>query len=286
MSVFITVLFFTLSTLFEGPLVMGNTPQDDEGLVEVEVPYKSSSLATKLKIVKNKDDAIVGERYYYANDKIFEEVFFVPIPPARRSGNFAPRNVQRVRDGKSRKWHLNGVLWEETNYKAGKLHGICTSWNDEGEKLHSCEMKDGSGVLRTYDENGKLELEVAYHAGVKHGSERRWHKGSLSSDSTYLLGKLHGWSRQYHSNGARRDELNYSYGKAHGFLHIWDVDGELTDSHGNGKVTPYYYLHGEETTREQYLKAVKSDPILRQLIGRPETEKPAIRIPSKTTPEI
>jgi len=69
---------------------------------------------------------------------------------------------------------------------------------------------------------------------------------------------------------AGRVNLNYSYGKAHGFLHIWDVDGELTDSHGNGKVTPYYYLHGEETTREQYLKAVKSDPILRQLIGRPD----------------
>ena len=208
-----------------------------------------------------RDDVTIGQRTYYDNGQLFEEERYM------KGG--------RVLHGEKTTWHRNGKRWQVLNYSKGVLDGTCTSWDEEGRELASCEIRNGTGVLQEFHGNGKLISEKTYLKGKKHGNHRMWYDdGSLFADIQYVNDEFEGWARSYHSNGQIRSEVTYSKGKRHGVRYYWNEAGELANHFDpsrkadNKEVTPHYYVKGEKVSLEEYQNAAVNDPTLRKIEER------------------
>ena len=213
-----------------------------------------------------RDDVTIGQRTYYDNGKVFEEERYT--------------NNGHVLHGEKTTWHRNGKRWQVLNYSNGVLDGTCTSWDEEGRELASCEIRNGTGVLKEFHGNGKLISEETYLKGKKHGNHRRWYDdGSLFADTQYVNNEFEGWARSYHPNGQIRSESTYSKGKCHGLEYYWNEAGELVNDYDsadydsdekvdNKEVSPHYYVKGEKVSLEEYRNAALNDPTLRKIEER------------------
>ena len=122
------------------------------------------------------------------------------------------KNVHGLRE----EWHKNGQLKYKQKYKNGKLHGINESWYENGQKKSIEHIKEGYTVgpyFKSWYEDGKLKTLKNYTKdGVKHGTFKEWFKDRLYEEYYYVNGKLHGFSREWNTDG----ELIYSYEYANG----------------------------------------------------------------------
>jgi len=66
------------------------------------------------------------------------------------------------------RWHKNGVIWSQSDYNAGVLHGLTQDWYETGYQSLECTFKHGNlhGIYRTWYENGRLESECEYNNGT------------------------------------------------------------------------------------------------------------------------
>ena len=125
-------------------------------------------------------------------------------------------NVQGLRE----EWYENGQLKYKQKYKNGKLHGLNESWHENGQKKSIEHTKEGYTVgpyFKSWNEDGKLQALRNYTKdGVKHGTFKRWwgsgDSGRPYEEYYYVNGKLHGFSKEWNSDG----ELIYSYEYADG----------------------------------------------------------------------
>jgi antitoxin component YwqK of YwqJK toxin-antitoxin module len=64
-------------------------------------------------------------------------------------------------------YYENGVLASETNWKDGKLNGLCNWYYDSGRLQAEGNWKDGrqDGISRWYYESGRLKEMANYKDG-------------------------------------------------------------------------------------------------------------------------
>jgi antitoxin component YwqK of YwqJK toxin-antitoxin module len=60
------------------------------------------------------------------------------------------------KNGVSRVYHSNGVLWTERIYVNDKLWNVTVNMNSLGEKVDKGTIKNGNGTVNQYDESGAL----------------------------------------------------------------------------------------------------------------------------------
>jgi len=94
------------------------------------------------------------------------------------------------RHGIYHRWHLNGVLAEESRYWNGLLHGVMREWSSQGRLLGSCKFQNGTGLLRNWYDNGQVRSEWSYFMGEWNGRMRFWAEdGMLYGQKYYFNGR-------------------------------------------------------------------------------------------------
>ncbi|GAB3725683.1 hypothetical protein GCM10027594_07220 [Hymenobacter agri] len=162
-------------------------------------------------------------------------------------------NDQGEREGLSREFHRNGQPSYESTYRAGKVEGVLTVFNECGARIGSRTFKAGDldGPYSTYYNNGQLRMRAITHAdkvdgleegfyqdgspeytttmaqGVRQGAFTSYYPGKvLERKGTYDHGELDGLYQEYHDNGQLSQEGRYAHGKQAG---TWK------EFHPNGK---------------------------------------------------
>jgi len=105
------------------------------------------------------------ERFFFRNGQLREELSI-------RSKAF---------HGPHRTWHRNGQLASEEHFQAGVLHGVVRQWSERGKLLGSFRMKHGTGMVRHWFDDGRLQMEYTLVNGKFTGRSRAWLRdGTLS----------------------------------------------------------------------------------------------------------
>lgn len=87
----------------------------------------------------------------------------------------------QVFHGTHRLWHHNGQLALEEHFQDGVLHGVGRQWNERGKLLGSFRLKHGTGVVRHWFDDGRLQMEYTLVNGKFTGRSRVWLRdGTLS----------------------------------------------------------------------------------------------------------
>ncbi len=75
--------------------------------------------------------------------------------------------------------------------KDNKLIGVQREYSEDGKLLGETDLINGTGKVSVKYSNGKLEKEIFYKDGLKHGSAKQWHEnGRLKVDATYKAGEI------------------------------------------------------------------------------------------------
>lgn len=92
--------------------------------------------------------------------------------------------------GRYRLWHRNGQLAEERIYRHGLVHGLCRQWNEAGKLLGSFQMVNGTGVQKSWHDNGRLHMEFSTVEGQFCGHGRTWLRdGTLIAEDVNLFNR-------------------------------------------------------------------------------------------------
>ena len=92
------------------------------------------------------------------------------------------------------------------------------------------EIRDGRADGRSlgYFENGNLEVEEFFTAGVSHGLRTRWDaEGRKRSEERIEHGKLNGLHLEWHANGAKALAMTLHDNQPEGTAEAWYPDGNL-----------------------------------------------------------
>ena len=79
--------------------------------------------------------------------------------------------------------YLNGKRWN------GKLYDL--------KDKNIYELKEGKGLAKKYDKNGKLCLEAEFLNREKNGKLKEYYNGELKFEGEYLKGKRNGNGKEY-----------------------------------------------------------------------------------------
>ncbi len=141
------------------------------------------------------------------------------------------------RHGQSLSWYRTGARASSCNYERGKLEGRCREWHRG--KVSFAQTLAGHRPTghssRARANAGELEYEMHYKDGIPHGVWREWHFSPLGrvlkKRTQYVLGKEHGASAEWHSNGVKAASGAYAHGEKAGLWSYWDAEGtELTEA--------------------------------------------------------
>ena len=99
-----------------------------------------------------------------------------------------PQDSNSAENVIEKRWHDNGQLEFEGNYKYGKKHGQHKWWYP----------------------NGKIEFEEHYVHGKKHGQFRGWWKnGQLDYEGVFKYNQRDSIWKAYYENGQLRQETDF-----------------------------------------------------------------------------
>jgi hypothetical protein len=92
--------------------------------------------------------------------------------------------------GPQREFYRNGQLAEERIYRHGLAHGLCRQWNADGKLLGSFQMVNGTGLQKSWHDNGQLNMEFSTVAGKFCGHGRTWLRdGTLTGEDVTLFNR-------------------------------------------------------------------------------------------------
>ena len=187
-----------------------------------EIKFESSFNDGKIDKRKNyENENIVGQTlfYYHYNGILSVEIDW-KLDAA--DGKFK-------KHGKETKWHNNGQLKSEQNFKDGEMDdGKWTTWYENGQKESDEFIKDGNpnGVQTGWHENGQKKVEVNFKDGKEDGKINQWHEnGQLELERYFKDGKAVGRINAWHANGQLEEDGNFKDGK---------LDGKMTHFYENG----------------------------------------------------
>jgi antitoxin component YwqK of YwqJK toxin-antitoxin module len=117
------------------------------------------------------------------------------------------------------------------------LHGSPQPYSGElvakyvsGAKKARIDLRQGKvdGLSQGWYENGQLEVEEHFVAGVSEGLRTRWHaNGQKRSEEQIERGVVVGHYVEWHENGRKAVEMTLRNGKPEGLAEAWHPDGIL-----------------------------------------------------------
>lgn len=131
----------------------------------------------------------------------------------------------------------DGTLRYEEELKFGNML-ITQSFNLDGEIVGRDTLRNGMGVQKFYNPNGKLQLSVPQFANTNHGESHQYDlNGNIIEKRSYINGKIDGEAITYHANGKIETTTNYILGNKEGWYYGYDEEGNLLHK--------YYYENNE-----------------------------------------
>ena len=106
-------------------------------------------------------DTIISNKSYFYFIEYYENGII------KSTGYFHNNNI----DSTYRKFHTNGQLFLEEEYRDGKLWNVNAIKNFKGKDRKIGDFKDGNGLLNVYDENGKRIKTIKYIDGIEQQNE-------------------------------------------------------------------------------------------------------------------
>lgn len=172
-----------------------------------------------------------------------------------------------------------GSLSYTNNYSTGVLHGrrefydgpdnlelirhydyervIGYSYlNSDGVEIPMIPLKNETGNVTSYFQNGKISREMSYKNGVFNGKYFDYYPtGQMESDINYKYGKYHGKRTQFFENGNVELEEFYLMDDLHGPYRAYYQNGKLKEegNYKNGSKTGVwrYYDNSEKKSKEE-----------------------------------
>ncbi len=111
---------------------------------------------------------------------------------------------QNNQHGTVSRYHANGKKASEGTWRDGRPDGTFRAWDPGGKEIGSFTMKNGTGTLVEWHDNGQKAYEQPMENGEAHGTIVHWFP-----------------------SGAKQSESRYSHGKAVGATTSWDEQGRL-----------------------------------------------------------
>ena len=106
--------------------------------------------------------------------------------------------------GAYRSWHKNGRPASIEPHADGLPHGLATHWNSRGRKLGTYRLKNGTGVVRDWDDSGTLRSEISVVDGLFTGRSRTWlADGTLASERFFIQNRT--VSRTHYAKACEAD---------------------------------------------------------------------------------
>ena len=126
--------------------------------------------------------------------------------------------------GLYKKYYKNGKLAYEGNYKLDKPSGLHKIYLPDGSLAQEVLYKNGiwvnekgipqDGVIKTYYENGKLNIEDPYVQGKRHGIYRAFNEdGGLLAEGEWKDGLQDGSMKSYDQTGKVTFEAYFQKGE-------------------------------------------------------------------------
>jgi antitoxin component YwqK of YwqJK toxin-antitoxin module len=153
-------------------------------------------------------------------------------------------NGSFLKDGYYKRWHMNGQIQLECNYKLNKLDGSYKEYFDNGQIEFDKNYKEDTadGHLIRYYKNGQKVWEGDYSSGKEIGDWNNWHEnGQLKKLQKYNdKGQEDGEQKYWYSNGQLLFTGKSVAGERVGTWNQFDEDGELKRI--------YKYVNGKDNT--------------------------------------
>jgi len=113
-----------------------------------------------------------------------------------------------LKDGYYKKWHMNGQIEIDCNYKLNKR----------------------DGVYKKYFENGQIEFDTNYKNDSTDGHNIKYYKnGKKNWEGEFSSGKEVGVWNNWYENGQQKAILNYNQGgKLNGEQKYWYSNGQVS----------------------------------------------------------
>ena len=178
-------------------------------------------------------------------------------------------------------YYRNGKIDVTTEYENDQKHGRKTFYGPSGKLqlirfydhdrligysypdkqskvLPMIPIKNESGMIRAYYDNGKISREMEFQNGeLVNAYKQYYYDGQLAEDITYFLGEVNGLKTAYYANGTMEYQKEYLLGDPHGLQKEYFDNGQLKEeSHylnGNKNgVLKKYAENGKLTLEEKY----------------------------------
>lgn len=218
----------------EGKFVLGKR----EG--EWKVYYKNGNLKN---IINYYNDNYQGEyKHYYFNGNIEIE------------GKYE----DGLREGEFIYYSLEGEIQLKKLYKNG-IRIAYTYLNEKGEFIEPIALKNETGKVLSYFQNGKISSDGKLIKGEYQGEYKYYSaNGNLQVKLNYLNNQLHGITEEYYLNGKIKEKIEYQYGELHGKKTYYTIEGnvEKVEHYKFGELnglTKYYDQDGNVIKTEKYL---------------------------------
>lgn len=183
--------------------------------------------------------------------------------------------------GKSIDYFKNGKEKISTNYYQGKLHGrkkffdptgklqlvrfyeygrlIGYSYEDKnGDELPMIPLKNETGKIISYYNNGKIAKELEYKNGdLINMYKSYFYNGNQEDEIHFVDGEYEGVKKEFFENGKLMEESEYSYGVLHGKKKEYFENGIIKseESYINGQLNGiclYYNEKGKLKKKKNY----------------------------------
>ncbi len=158
--------------------------------------------------------------------------------------------VQNQLEGKSVRFHENGVVSELGNFVKGKREGAFQGfWNTGALRFEETFVDDKrQGSWKVYHPSGHLELDAGYKDDEVDGNYVGWHRSChKSKEGRYTAGKQEGLWREWNEKGVLLSEGEYKDGKRVGTWKFYHQpsralveEGPYVDGKREGEWTEYF----------------------------------------------
>ncbi len=105
---------------------------------------------------------------------------------------------------------------------------------EKDDLIYEINAKEAfTGIMQSFHENGKLELQVEHKNGQLDGLLKNWYEnGKQESEINYKNGQEHGLFKDWYENGKLKSEEEYVNGKKVGDGIYYDESGGLLITKG------------------------------------------------------
>ena len=217
--------------------------------------------------LKNYPDGTIKEestpgivKHYFENGKVSTEIHMKEGKQNGQAKRYYENGMLKEsrfmkngeRDSTYLYYYEDGTVWEHIIYKQGGVWNVLAYNTADGKPLNCCTIKDGNGIMRFYDLDGKITEEAEYRNTQKNGSFKRFGKSGILTEGCFTDNQETGTWKFYNNNGLPTRECNFILGKEEGKAIYYyssgkiksvgmkkagNMDGEWTSYDSEGKIS-------------------------------------------------